>query len=110
MDDFLKATWYVLEDPQVPGEYLILESLGQKLTAIWLNQDEARAFMAKTPSAAGMQVEKLEGYALKETYLAALGRLGVDQLVVGYQPGVLQARLIPREKALQRLHLLAWEG
>jgi len=110
MDDLLKATWYVLEDPQVAGEHLVLESLGQRLSTIWLSQDEARAFMEKTPTAAGMQVGKLEGYALKETYLVALGRLGVNQIVVGYQPGMFQAQVIPREKALERLSLLAWEG
>lgn len=110
MDDVLKATWYVLEDPQVPGEHLILESLGQKLSTIWFSQEEARAFMEKTPSTAGMQVGKLEGYVLKETYLIALGRLGVNQIVVGYQPGMLQAQVMPREKALERLSLLAREG
>lgn len=110
MDSILKAAWYVLEDPQTPGEHLVLESLGQKLSAIWLSLEEARAFLEKTPGAAGMQVGKLEGYVLKEAYLTALGQLGVAQIVVGYQPGMFQAQVMPREKALERLNRLAREG
>jgi hypothetical protein len=96
MDVLLEVPWYILEDPQAPGEHLVMESVGQKLAPLWLSHEEAEAFARQSPAARGMQVGRLEEPVLKEAFLVALGLLGVRQLVVGYRPGQPQAVLLER--------------
>lgn len=96
----LSANWYILEDPLAPGEHVVLESLGQKLGVIWLSRAEALAFSQNSPAAAGMAVAKLDTWVLKEAFLRAVGHLGVDRLLVGYQPGQPSAQMLESHKAL----------
>lgn len=103
MRAILEAPWYVLEDPQAPGEHLVMESVGQKLAPVWLSQEEAEVFARQSPAARGMQVGRLEDFALKEAFLLAVGLLGVGQLVVGYRPGQPQAVLLERAQALREI-------
>lgn len=103
MRAIFEAPWYVLEDPQAPGEHLVMESVGQKLAPVWLSQEEAETFVRQSPASRGMQVGRLEDLVLKEAFLVALGLLGVRQLVVGYQPGQPQAVLLERAQALREI-------
>lgn len=103
MRAIVETPWYVLEDPQAPGEHLVMESVGQKLAPLWLSQEEAEAFARQSLAARGMQVGRLEEPALKEAFLVALGLLGVTHVVVGYQPGQPQAVLLERIQALQEV-------
>lgn len=101
--DVLDTDWFILQDPAAPGEHLILESVGLKLSALWLSEEEAEGFAGASPVALGMLVQRLEGWALKESYLSALGLLGVDKVLVGYQPGMPNAFTLDRINTLEAI-------
>lgn len=102
--DVLETDWFILQDPTAPGEHLILESVGLKLSALWLATEEAEGFTQASPAAQGMLVQKLEGWALKESFLVALGLLSVDKVLVGYQPGLPGAFTLDRANTLEAIH------
>ncbi|WP_038047101.1 DUF3234 domain-containing protein [Thermus caliditerrae] len=98
MEPELSGTWYVLEGE--PGEHLVMEALGQRLSGIWTSQALAEAFLARHPDL-GMRVSSLESPALKEAFLRALAMLKVEAVLVDYQPGVHQARMARVEALLE---------
>ncbi|AEV15960.1 hypothetical protein TCCBUS3UF1_9150 [Thermus sp. CCB_US3_UF1] len=99
MEPDLSGTWYVLEGE--PGEHLVLEALGQRLSGLWTSEELAQSFLARHPEL-GMRVSPLEGWTLKEAFLRALALLKVEAVLVDYRPGVHRARLV-------RLEDLLWE-
>lgn len=101
--DVLDSDWFILQDPAAPGEHLVLESVGLKLSALWLSGEEAQGFAVTSPVAEGMLVQKLEGWTIKESYLLALGLLGVGKVLVGYQPGMPSAFSLDREATLRAI-------
>ncbi|WP_243029351.1 DUF3234 domain-containing protein [Thermus altitudinis] len=86
----LSGTWYVLEGE--PGEHLVLEALGKRLSGIWTSEALAQAFLERHPHL-GMRVSPLASRALKEAFLRALGMLGVEGVLVDYEPGAHRARM-----------------
>ncbi|MFX8008381.1 DUF3234 domain-containing protein, partial [Acinetobacter baumannii] len=53
----LSGPWYILEGE--PGEHLVLEVLGQRLSGIWTSEALAQGFLARHPEL-GMRVSPLE--------------------------------------------------
>ncbi|MER3537464.1 MAG: DUF3234 domain-containing protein [Thermus sp.] len=94
----LSGTWFVLLGE--PGEHLVLESLGRRLSAFWTKREGAEAFLQAHPGL-GMEVMALEGWPLKEAFLLALRRLGVEEVLVDYAPGAHQAKMASLEELLQ---------
>ena len=86
----LSGTWYVLEGD--PGEHLVVEALGERLSGIWTSRELAEAFLAHHPHL-GMRVSALESRALKEAFLRALGMLQVEAVMVDYRPGTHRAQV-----------------
>jgi hypothetical protein len=86
----LSGVWYVLEGE--PGEHLVVEALGQRLSGIWTRRELAEAFLAHHPHL-GMRVSPLESPALKEAFLRALGMLQVEAVMVDYRPGGHRAQV-----------------
>ncbi|WP_243027227.1 DUF3234 domain-containing protein [Thermus albus] len=86
----LSGTWYILEGE--PGEHLVLEALGKRLSGIWTSEALAQSFLDRHPQL-GMRVAPLASRALKEAFLRALAMLGVEGVLVDYEPGVHQARM-----------------
>lgn len=50
-----------------------------------------------------MEVMPLEGWPLKEAFLLALKRLGVEGLLVDYTPGAHQAEMASLEELLEEV-------
>jgi hypothetical protein len=93
----LSGTWYVLEGE--PGEHLVVEALGRRLSGVWTTRAGAERFLAFYPEL-GMRVSPLESRALKEAFLRALK---VEAVLVDYQPGAHQARLAQVEDLLREV-------
>lgn len=100
MEPDLSRVWYVLEGG--PGEHLVVEALGRRLSGVWTEEALAQAFLDRHPHL-GMRVSPLESRALKEAFLRALGLLGVEAVLVGYQPGAHRARVVEVEALLQEV-------
>lgn len=98
--DLLTQDWFILQDPAAPGEHIVMESVGLKLSPMWTSGLEAELF-ASNPAAQGMLVQKLDTPTLKESYLLALGMLGVERVLVGYQVGMPDAQGMDLETALR---------
>lgn len=96
----LSGPWYILEGE--PGEHLVLEVLGQRLSGIWTSEALAQGFLARHPEL-GMRVSPLETRALKEAFLRALGMLKVDGVLVDYEPGAHRARMARVEVLLEEV-------
>jgi hypothetical protein len=96
----LSGVWYVLEGE--PGEHLVMEALGKRLSGVWSKRELAERFLALHPEL-GMRVSALESRALKEAFLRALGMLKVEAVLVDYQPGVHQARLLQVQDLLEEV-------
>jgi len=96
----LSGTWYVLEGE--PGEHLVVEALGQRLSGIWTSRELAEGFLAHHPHL-GMRVGPLEGWALKEAFLRALRMLRVEAVMVDYRPGVHRAQVAKVEDLLKEV-------
>ncbi len=94
------ATWYVLQGE--PGEHLVLETPGRKLSAFWTEKALAEEFLKRYPHL-GFTVEALKTRGLKEAFLRALGMLGVEALLLDYRPGVHRARMLGLEEALEEV-------
>ncbi|MDM7325163.1 MAG: DUF3234 domain-containing protein, partial [Thermus sp.] len=41
----LSGTWYILEGE--PGEHLVLEALGKRLSGVWTSEALAKGFLAR---------------------------------------------------------------
>ncbi len=91
MEPDLSGVWYVLEGE--PGEHLVVEALGRRLSGVWTQEALAQGFLAHHPHL-GMRVSPLESRALKEAFLRALGLLGVEAVLVDYRPGSHRARVV----------------
>ncbi|GAB5602109.1 DUF3234 domain-containing protein [Thermus sp. FJN-A] len=100
MEPDLSGDWYVLEGE--PGEHLVLEALGERLSGIWTERALAEAFLARHPEL-GMRVSPLGSRALKEAFLRALGMLQVEAVLVDYRPGMHRARMMRVEDLLQEV-------
>ncbi|TBH21695.1 DUF3234 domain-containing protein [Thermus thermamylovorans] len=100
MEPELSGTWYVLEGE--PGEHLVMEALGQRLSGIWTSEALAQGFLARHPRL-GMRVSPLESPALKEAFLRALGMLRVEGVLVDYEPGAHRARMARVEELLREV-------
>lgn len=98
----LDSGWFILQDPIAPGEHLVMESMEVKLTPLWLSPEEAQTFAHRSPAAQGMLVQKLDTPTLKESYLLALGMLGVERVVLGYQPGIPNTQSMGLKQALKQ--------
>lgn len=96
----LSRVWYVLEGG--PGEHLVVEALGRRLSGVWTEEALAQAFLDRHPHL-GMRVSPLESRALKEAFLRALGLLGVEAVLVDYRPGAHRARVVEVEALLQEV-------
>jgi|UPI00035C9BE0 hypothetical protein len=96
----LSGDWYILEGE--PGEHLVMEALGRRLSGLWTQEALAQAFLARHPDL-GMRVARLESRALKEAFLRALSLLGVEAVLVDYQPGVHQAPMAKVEDLLEEV-------
>ncbi|MGC8875575.1 DUF3234 domain-containing protein [Thermus sp.] len=96
----LSGTWYVLEGE--PGEHLVVEALGERLSGIWTSRELAEAFLAYHPHL-GMRVSALEGWALKEAFLTALRMLRVEAVMVDYRPGTHRAQVAKVEDLLKEV-------
>jgi len=96
----LSGVWYVLEGE--PGEHLVVEALGQRLSGIWTRRELAEAFLAHHPHL-GMRVSPLESRALKEAFLRALGMLKVEAVMVDYRPGVHRAQVAKVAELLEEV-------
>ncbi len=91
MRSLVEPTWYILEDPERPGEYITLTAAGKKYVLAWLNEAEARAFLKGNPAAQGMQPASLGTRELKRTFLEAAKRLDATHVLFSYLPGMHQA-------------------
>ncbi|WP_337844556.1 DUF3234 domain-containing protein [Thermus sp.] len=100
MEPDLSRVWYVLEGE--PGEHLVVEALGRRLSGVWTEEALAQGFLDRHPHL-GMRVSPLESRALKEAFLRALGLLGVEAVLVDYQPGAHRARVVEVEALLQEV-------
>lgn len=96
----LSGAWFILVGG--PGEHLVLESLGRRLSAFWTERAGAEAFLRGHPEL-GMDVMPLEGWSLKEAFLLALKRLGVEGVLVDYTPGAHQAEMASIEDLLEEV-------
>lgn len=99
----IDQTWFILQDPATPGEHIVLESVGVKLTPLWLSSDEAEQFANENPAAKGMQVQRLETPVFKEAFIQAVAMLGVKRLLVGYRIGRPSGQAVELEVALLSL-------
>ena len=99
--DLLTQDWFILQDPTAPGEHIVMESVGLKLSPMWTSQLEAQLFAGSSPAAQGMLVQNLNSPILKESYLLALGILGVQRVVVGYKIGMPSAQGMEVETSLR---------
>ena len=100
MEAALSGIWYVLEGE--PGEHLVMEALGRRLSGVWTDRALAERFLVFHPEL-GMRVSPLESRALKEAFLRALGMLKVEAVLVDYQPGAHRARLVRLEDLLEEV-------
>ncbi len=100
MEPELSGTWYVLEGE--PGEHLVVEALGRRLSGIWTDSALAEAFLAHHGEL-GMRVSPLESRALKEAFLRALRMLQVEAVLLDYRPGVHRARVVRVEDLLEEV-------
>lgn len=100
MEPELSGTWYVLEGE--PGEHLVVEAPGRRLSGIWTKRSLAEAFLAHHEGL-GMRVSSLESRALKEAFLRVLGMLQVEAVLVDYRPGVHRARVVRVEELLKEV-------
>ncbi|WP_117236718.1 DUF3234 domain-containing protein [Thermus sediminis] len=100
MEGDLSGVWYVLEGE--PGEHLVVEALGRRLSGVWTDRALAEGFLAFHPELS-MRVSPLETRALKEAFLRALGMLQVEAVLVDYQPGAHRARLVGLEDLLEEV-------
>lgn len=96
----LSGAWYILEGE--PGEHLVLEALGKRLSGIWTSEALAQAFLLRYPEL-GMRVSVLQSRALKEAFLRALGMLGVEGVLLDYQPGAHRAQMAQLEALLEEV-------
>lgn len=99
--ELLIQDWFILQDPTAPGEHIVMESVGLKLSPMWISQLEAQLFANSSSAAQGMLVQNLNTPILKESYLLALGMLGVQRVVVGYKIGMPSAQGMEVETALR---------
>ena len=104
--DVLEADWFILQDPAVAGEHIVMESVGVKLSPLWLSQLEAQLFANASPAARGMLVQKLDSPVVKEAYLLALQMLEVGRVLVGYQTGMPNAQSMEIAVALRQIRQL----
>jgi len=102
--DLFDQDWFVLQDPEAPGEHIVLQSLGLKLSPLWLSRQEAQGFAQKSPAAEGMLAQRLQSITLKESYLLALNVLGVNRVLIGYQPGMPIAASLDLAQTLGAIH------
>lgn len=100
MEAELSGVWYVLEGE--PGEHLVMEALGRRLSGVWTERALAEGFLAFHPELS-MRVSPLETRPLKEAFLRALGMLKVEAVLVDYQPGAHRARLVRLEDLLEEV-------
>ncbi len=91
MERVIAATWYVLEDPNRPGEHLTLTAGGQKYVLVWTEEALAAAFVLGNPVARGLRPLGLATPELKATFLEAARRLGASRVLFDYRPGVHRA-------------------
>jgi hypothetical protein len=96
----LSGVWFVLVGG--PGEHLVLESLGRRLSALWTRRQGAEAFL-QAHFGLGMEVMALEDWPLKEAFLLALRRLGVEGVLVDYAPGAHRAEMASLDDLLKEV-------
>ncbi len=105
--ELIRAPWFILEDPERPGEYLVMSAGERRFVLIWTAKDEAEAFLRGNPAAKGMRPLELTDRRFKEVFLEAARRLGAEYALFGYQPGLHEAPAAPIEKLLE---LVAEDG
>ncbi len=105
--DPISQTWFIISNRILPDERITIQSGQEKYGLVFTQKATAKEFMRDLQDP-NLELEGLETWVLKETYLTTLTLLSVSRVMFDYVQGQHNALSAPLE--LLRIHCQAQIG